>query len=75
MVYHLVTRQLILGGSGGGGGGEEVYRIHMERENFFQNFLINLWKDRVVFKWEYFFRKFHSPPESQLVCPLYSRAK
>ena len=36
-----------------------------------KNFLTNLWKERVVWEWEYFFRKFHCPPESQLVCPIY----
>ena len=45
-------------GSGGGGGlGGGGYGIYMEREHFFKNFLVNLWKKRVVWEWECFFPK------------------
>ena len=65
---------------GGGGGGEFIWNLYGVRTFFqkfknFQKFLINLWKERMVWEWEYFFRKFHCPSESQLVCPIHSRVK
>ena len=58
-------------GGGGGGVGWNLYGARV----FFQKFLDKPMEERVVWECEYFFRKFHSPSESQLLCPLYSRAK
>ena len=42
---------------------------------FFQKFLHKPMERESGLRVGIFFRKFHSPSESQLVCPLYSRLK
>ena len=70
MVYHLPTHQLILTVGEGG------YRQFIWSENIFQKFLDKLMVRKNGLEVEIFFsRKFHRPPESQLVFPLFPRAK
>ena len=54
------------------------FTILLSRHSYIAAFI---WSENIFFRKEsglgvgIFFRKFYSPPEDQLVCPLYSRAK